>query len=155
MTSNRRTILTATAGLLTGCTGLESGSTPTEPSETRTPEPTDSGEATSTPPEGYRLRDLFIYNSSEEARTPTVRFVPDAGSGAALELSLQVPVEERVIWENIPALDAEGKVTASMEAGDGEALEDELDWRGDTPDDNRGVYIGFDETELEVERRVA
>jgi len=155
MRPNRRTLLAATAGLLAGCTGLESGSTPTEPSDTWTPRPTDTGESTSTPPEGYRLRDLFIYNRGEETRTLSVRVVPDSGSEATLKLSLQVPVEERVIWENIPALDAEGRVTASVETGDGETLEDELDWHGDTADDNRGVYIGFDEAELEVERRVA
>ena len=155
MTPNRRTLLAATAGLLAGCTGLEPGSTPTEPSDTWTPKPTDTGEATSTPPEKWRLADLIIGNRGEEARTPTVRFVPDAGSEATLEVSVLVPPDEGVIWENIPALDAEGKVTASVETGDGETFEDELDWHGDTVDDNRGLSISFDEEELTIRRRVA
>ena len=155
VTPNRRTLLAATVGVLAGCTGLESGSTPTEPSDTWTPKPTDTEEATSTPPEKWRLADLIIGNRGEEARTPTVRFVPDAGSEATLAVSVLVPSDEGVSWENIPALDEEGQVTASVEPGDGETLEDELDWHGDTVDDNRGLSISFDEEELAVRRRVA
>jgi len=155
MILNRRTLLAATAGLLAGCTGLESGSTPTEPSDTWTPKPTDTEEATSTPPEKWRLADLIIGNRGEEARTPTVRFVPDAGSEATLAMSVLVPSDEGVLWENIPALNAEGQVTASVETGDGETFEDELDWHGDTIDDNRGIEISFDDEELAVRRRVA
>ena len=88
MTPNRRTLLAATAGLLAGCAGLESGSTPTEPSDTWTPKPTDTGEAISTPPEEWRLADLRIGNGGEEARTPTVGFVPDSGSEATLAVSV-------------------------------------------------------------------
>ena len=155
MTSNRRTILAATVGVLAGCTGLESGSTPTEPSDTWTPEPTDTRESTSTPPDEYRLADLWIGNGAEEARTPTVQFVPDSGSEETLAVSVLVPPDEGVIWENIPALDAEGRVTASVETGDGETFEDELDWHGDTIEDNRGIEISFDEEELTIRRRVA
>ena len=155
MTPNRRTLLAATAGLLAGCAGLESGSTPTEPSDTWTPKPTDTGESTSTPPEEWRLADLIIGNRGEEARTPTVRFVPGSGSEATLAVSVLVPSDEGVFWENIPALDAEGQVTASVETGDGETLEDELDWYGDTIEDNRGIEISFDDEELAVRQRVA
>jgi hypothetical protein len=155
MTPNRRTLLAATAGLLAGCTGLESGSTPTEPSDTWTPEPTDTGESTPTPSEEWRLADLRIGNRGEEARTPTVRFVPDSGSEATLAVSVLVPSDEGVLWENIPALDEEGQVMASVETGDGETLEDELDWHGDTIEDNRGIEVSFDDEELAVRRRVA
>ena len=155
MTPNRRTLLAATAGLLAGCTGLESGSTPTEPSDTWTPKPTDTGESTSTPPEEWRLVDLRIGNGSEEARTPTVRFVPDSGSEATLEVSVLVPPDDGVFWKNIPALDAEGQVTASVETGDGGTLEDELDWQGDADDDSRGIVVRFDEEELTVRQLVA
>jgi hypothetical protein len=155
MTPDRRTLLAATASLLAGCAGFESGSTPTEPSDTWTPEPTDTGESISTPPEEWRLADLIIGNRGEEARTPTVRFVPDSGSEATLAVSVLVPSDEGVLWENIPALDEEGQVMASVETGDGETLEDELDWHGDTIDDNRGIEISFDDEELAVRRRVA
>ena len=70
-------------------------------------------------------------------------------------MSVLVPSDEGVFWENIPALDEEGQVTASMEMGDGETLEDELDWHGDTIDDNRGIEVSFDDEELAVRRRVA
>ena len=155
MTPNRRALLAAIAGLLAGCTGLESGSTPTEPSDTWTPEPTDTGESTPTPSEEWRLVDLRIGNGGEEARTPTVRFVPDSGSEATLAVSVLVPSDEGVFWENIPALDEEGQVTASVETGDGETLEDELDWHGDTIEDNRGIEISLDDEELTIRRRVA
>ena len=155
MTPNRRTLLAAIAGLLAGCTGLESGSTPTEPSDTWTPRPTDTGESTSTPPDEYRLADLVIGNRGEEARTPTVRFVPDSGSEATLEVSVLVPPDDGVFWKNIPALDAEGQVTASVETGDGGTLEDELDWQGDADDDSRGIVVRFDEEELTVRQLVA
>ena len=46
-------------------------------------------------------------------------------------------------------------MTASVETGDGETLEDELDWYGDTIEDNRGIEISFDDEELAVRRRVA
>jgi hypothetical protein len=153
MTPDRRTILTAATGLLAGCVGLESDSTPTEQTSTETPERTDT--PADTPAPGYRLEDLRLTNLGDEDRTLSVRFVPDSGKDATLELSILVPHGEGVIWENVPALDEAGQVTASVETGGGETLEDDLDWHGDTVDDNRRIVVRFDDEDIEVEDHVA
>ena len=154
MTPDRRTLLAAAAGLLAGCAGLESGSTPTDRTETDSPDATDGAEPTSTPSGGSRLEDLRVDNAGDEPRTLTVRFVPESGEETTLEFSLLVPPNEPIAWENNPLLDEAGRVTAIAEAGGG-TVEGELDWQGDAADDSRGIVVRFDEAELTVESRVA
>ena len=154
MTPDRRTLLAAAAGLLAGCAGLESGSTPTDRTETDSPDATDGAEPTSTPSGGSRLEDLRVDNAGDEPRTLTVRFVPESGEETTLEFSLLVPPDEPIVWENNPLLDEAGRVTAIAEAGGG-TVEGELDWQGDADDDSRGIVARFDEAELTVESRVA
>lgn len=146
----KRELLAGCLALISGCVGLPSSDNTESPENTETVKNTDMEHE-----EDYSITDLRINNRRDQTVTVTVTLIPDGDTEPSLELSVRLPPEGEIEWEDNPLLDDPGRVTVTVENGSSEPEQDEDDWRGDTIDDNRELLVLVGEEGIKVRQPVA
>lgn len=146
----RRGFLAGGIVALAGCSQLNSSGSPTgtDVVPTDSPTGTEVDDSDSTPTTDWSLPDLWIGNSRGQAVVVSVEFQPDGDQEPTLSMTVRVPSEEKILWDDSKIFDDSGQVRASLPNEDIEPAE--ASWNGDNDIDNRGIEIDINSDELEI-----
>jgi len=140
----RREFIASGILFLAGCSQTRSSSSPTDTATKNT----DSRQT-----RDFSLPDLRIGNSRSRPVVVSVEFQPEGKSESTLSMTLTVPSEEKILWNDSKIFDESGQVRANLLNEDIEPAE--ASWNGDNESNNRGIEIDIDLDELEVMTLVA
>ena len=135
----RREFLAGGIVALAGCSQLNSSGSPTDTAAKNTD---------SQPTEDYSLPDLWVGNSRGQSVVVSVEFHPDGDPEPTLSMTVRVPSEEKILWDDSRIFDDPGQVRASLPNEDIEPAE--ASWNGDNDIDNRGISIDIQPDEINV-----
>lgn len=135
----RREFLAGGIVLLAGCSQLNSSGSPTDTTATHTD---------SQPTEDHSLPDLWIGNTRGQSVVVLVELQPDGEAEPTLSMTVRVPSEEKILWDDSKIFDDPGQVRASLPNEDIEPAE--ASWNGDNEIDNRGISIDIQPDEINV-----
>ena len=135
----RREFLAGGIVLLAGCSQLNSSGSPTDTTATHTD---------SQPTEDHSLPDLWIGNTRGQSVVVSVELQPDGEPEPTLSMTVRVPSEEKILWDDSKIFDDPGQVRASLPNEDIEPAE--ASWNGDNEIDNRSISIDIQPDEINV-----
>lgn len=140
----RRGFLAGGIVALAGCSQSNSSGSPTDTATKNT----DSQQA-----KDFSLPDLWVGNSRGQPVVVSVEFQPDGEPKPTLSMTLTVPSEEKLLWDDSKIFDDPGRVRAALPNEDIEPAE--ASWNGDNEINNRGIEIDIDPDKLEILTQVA
>ena len=135
----RREFLAGGIVYLAGCSQLNSSGSPAD---------TTSKNTDSQPTEDHSLPDLWIGNTRGQSVVVSVELQPDGEPEPTLSMTVRVPSEEKILWDDSKIFDDPGLVRASLPNEDIEPAE--ASWNGDNEIDNRGISIDIQPDEINV-----
>jgi len=136
---HRREFLAGGIVFLAGCSQLSSSGSPNDAAANNTD---------SQPTEDHSLPDLWIGNTHGKSVVASVELQPDGEPAPALSMTVRVPSEEKILWDDSKIFDDPGQVRASLPNEDIEPAE--ASWNGDNEIDNRGISIDIQPDEINV-----